>query len=79
MVDESLDSSSAKCVYEVERERRVEALRVTCGSEVRSQDPASSSAEERDAKDEEVAVGGKIRSLMLLWRQRGVGMDSCEP
>lgn len=59
------------------REGRV--VRVTCGSDVSSHAPGSSSAEEREAKEVDVVeeVGGKMRSLMLLDRQRGSGMDIC--
>jgi hypothetical protein len=53
----------------------LEELRVTCGSEVRSQEPASSS-DESEANDWDVVDGGKIRSLMLLERHRGMGMES---
>ena len=65
-VDASLDSSSAKLLYECERDKRADALRVTWGSEVRSQDPASSSAEDRDAREDDGLglFGGKILSLM---------------
>jgi hypothetical protein len=49
---------------------------VTCGSDVKSHVPASSSAEESEAKEAEVVVGGNMRSLTLLDRQRGVGMES---
>jgi hypothetical protein len=75
-VDDSEDSSSAKWEYEFVRESRVEALRVTWGSEVKSQVPPSSSADEREANEAEVGVGGKIRNLTWFDRQRGVGMES---
>lgn len=41
--------------------------------------PGSSSAEDREANEEDVVVelGGKIRSLTLLDKQRGRGMDIC--
>ena len=53
-------------------------VRVTKGSEARSQEPPSSSADEREAKEDDVLLGGKMRSLMWLERQRGVGMESYE-
>ena len=74
VADESLDSSSAKWVFD--RLGRPEVVRVTCGSEVRSQVPPSSSMEDREANEDDVVVGGKIRSLMLLCKQRGVGIAS---
>jgi hypothetical protein len=43
---------------------------------VRSQVLASSSADEREAKEEDEVEGGKMRSLMLLERHRGVGIES---
>jgi hypothetical protein len=43
---------------------------------VRSHEFASSSSDESDAKDDAVFEGGNIRNLMLLWRQRGVGIES---
>lgn len=50
---------------------------MTWGSEVRSHDEISSSAEERDANELEVVegAGGNIRSLIWLERHRGVGME----
>lgn len=45
---------------------------------MRSHVLASSSSDESEAKDEVVFEGGNIRSLMLFWRQRGVGMESCK-
>lgn len=60
----------------------MDVLRVTCGSDARSQKPppaaVSSSADDREAKDWDVFVvaGGKMRSLMLLERQRGTGIES---
>lgn len=75
-MEESLDSSSAKCVYELVRDGRWVELRVTCGSEVRSHDPPSSSTEEREAKEADVLVGGNIRSLILLCKHRGIGIES---
>lgn len=72
LAEESLDSSSAKLLYEFARDMRVG--RLTWGSDVRSHDPASSS--ESDAVEANESLGGKIRSLMLLCRHRGVGMES---
>lgn len=71
--DESDDSSSAMSADEAERE----VVRVTWGSEANSQAPGSSSAEESEAMDEEVlvVVGGYMRNLMLLERQRGTGIE----
>lgn len=66
-VEASLDSSSAKLLYDCVRDNRLDALRVTWGSEVRSQVPASSSAEDREASDEDGFLGvcgGNIFSLM---------------
>lgn len=74
VADESLDSSSAKWVFN--RLRRPEVVRVTCGSEVRSQVPPSSSMEDREANEDDVVEGGKIRSLILLCKHRGVGIAS---
>lgn len=33
--------------------------------------------EDKDATDEEVELGGKMRSLMWLCKHLGIGMDSC--
>lgn len=55
---------------------RFEVVRVTCGSVVRSQPPESSS-EDNEAKDAAAEVGGKMRTLMLLDRHLGIGIDSC--
>ena len=38
--------------------------------------PPSSSMEDREANEDVVVVGGKIRSLILLCKQRGVGIAS---
>jgi hypothetical protein len=79
VVDESLDSSSAMLPYEYvpERDWRDDVARVTCGSDVRSHEPASSSADESDANDADTAEGGNMRSRMLLCRHRGVGIETC--
>ena len=57
---------------------RFEALRVTWGSEVRSQEVASPSTEDTDARDADTLgeLGANIRSRMWFERQRGTGRDS---
>lgn len=79
-VDVSLDSSSAKLLYECERPKRADGLRVTWGSDVRSQELASSSAEDREAREDEGLgdFGGNIFSLMWFDKQRGTGMESLD-
>ena len=64
MVDaESLDSSSAKPWKELLRPNFVRVVRVTGGSEVRSQLVGSLSEDESDAMEAVSREGGKILSL----------------
>ena len=58
------------------RDGRVVVFRVTWGSEVRSHEELSSSIDDSDAKDVAVFDGGKMRNLIWLCRQRGIGIES---
>ena len=51
-------------------------FRDTGGSDVRSQELGSLPEDERDAIDEDIEEGGKIRRRIWFERHRGTGIDT---